>query len=263
MSRKKNTQLKIERFFNDEDIDFRIYSKKGMLSILRDIAKRGTRVALYYNEEHDFILTTLLYVSEEGLWLDVGPSPTDNTSALLSDNITFISTHQQVKVQFTTHGVLEASFEDDKVFYTELPDYLLRIQRRNSFRLRIPAKSPLKCIMPLTPAVQSAESAKQDVPAPSREITVMDIGIGGMALLCDDKDVDLQPGKSYPNCQISLPGIGIIFATIKIKNIFEENMPGGQLNKLAGCKFIDLKGDMSNLLQRYVNMLQKESMALQ
>ena len=131
--------LKIEHFYNDEDIEFRIRSKREMLSILQNIADQGTRVALFYGSGKNFILTTLIAVNEHGMWLDVGPFPPENKQILLSDKITFVSSHQHVKVQFVVHDIQNDLFENNESFYMDLPEFLLRIQRREFFRTPIPS----------------------------------------------------------------------------------------------------------------------------
>ena len=51
--------LKIEYFYNDEDLEFQISSKKEIIFILQSIADQGTRVALFYGSGQSFIATTL------------------------------------------------------------------------------------------------------------------------------------------------------------------------------------------------------------
>ena len=117
-------------------------SKVEMLSILQSLADQGTRAALYYGGGQNFILTTLLGANEHGMWLDVGPFPPENKQLLLSDKFTFVSVHQHVKIQFVAHDIQNDLFENNEAFYMELPDYLLRIQRREFFRTTIPASPP-------------------------------------------------------------------------------------------------------------------------
>lgn len=257
MNHKKEIVLKVERFHDEEDIEFRIPSKREMLSILQRVAEQGTRVALYYDEHDNFILTTLLGINENGIWLDIGPFPPENENLLLSKKITFVSVHQNVKVQFVAHHVENALFENANAFYLELPDYLLRIQRRDFFRLSIPAGTSIMCIIPIKPD----NPDQPDAPAVIREVAVLDISGGGIGLLCGEDETELLKGKIFHDCKIPLPGIGIAIATIEVKSGIKFTARNNVVQMRAGCQFINLSSQAESLLHRYTTRLQAEALS--
>ena len=247
----KEVALKIEHFYNDDDLEFHISSKKEMLSILQSIADQGTRVALFYGNGQNFILTNLLGANGHGMWLDVGPFPPENKQLLLSDQITFVSVHQHVKIQFVVHDIQNDLFESNEAFYIELPDYLLRIQRREFYRSSIPASALVKCIIPIPPD-------DPDDPVIMRAVPLVDISGGGVGLLCEENEATLLPNKIFPNCQISLPDIGTLTVTIEVRNGIDFTTPNKAVHKRVGCRFIRLDNQMNILLQRYITYLQSE-----
>lgn len=257
MIRKKDVPLKMEMFSTGEESPFLIHAKTEIQFILHGIVQQGARAALYYDEGKDFILTTMLGVDEQGIWLDVGPNAPDNRRILHSNKLIFVSSHQQVKVQFVAHHIESVLFENREAFYLPLPDALLRLQRRDYYRLLAPVSKPLKCVIPATPSAQ----VKPHAYAPKREITIMDISVGGVALVCAEHETELQPGKIYPDCQISLPDAGTLSAAIRVKNIVEITTRDGVVHKHAGCEFIHLDGKMAILLQRYITSLQSNILA--
>jgi c-di-GMP-binding flagellar brake protein YcgR len=245
--------LRIERFHDDEDIEFRIKSKREMLSILQSIADQGSHVALFYGGGQSFILTNLLGVNEHGIWLDVGPFPPENKLLLLSDKITFVSVHQNVKIQFVANDIENDLFENNEAFYMELPDYLLRIQRREFFRTSIPSSTPIKCIIPIQPE-------NPDDPVIMRAVPLVDISGGGVGLLCGEHEATLLPKKVFPNCQISIPEVGILTVTIEARNGINFTTLNKVVHKRVGCRFIDMDNQMNILLQLYITRLQSESL---
>ena len=255
MIRKRDVPLKIEFLAEGEDNRFTIRSKGEILSILKGIVQENSRTALYYDEGNDFILTTMLKVTEQGIWLEVGPTTSSNQRILLSKKIIFISSYHQVKVQFVANHIESATLDTYAAFHIPFPDSLLRIQRREYFRLTTPAANPLKCIIPLTHSIIKDESGAS---VSKRELTIMDISGGGVALVCEVHDTSLLPGNSYENCKIQLPDIGLISATVKVQNSFEITLRNGKRSKRAGCEFIHLNGEASTLLHRYVVKLQSE-----
>jgi len=250
----KEIALNIEYFYNDEDLEFHISSKREMLSILQNLADMGTRVALYYGRGHNFVLTTLLGANEHGMWLDVGPFPPENKQLLLSDKITFVSSHQHVKIQFEALDIQNDLFENNEAFYLELPEFLLRLQRREFFRTSIPSSTPLKCLFPLQPA-------NPDEPAIMKEMPIVDISGGGIGLLCEELESVFQPEKTFPGCQISIPDVGILKITIEVRNCINLDTRGKAVRQRIGCRFIGLDRQMDILLQRYIARLQSEQLA--
>lgn len=250
MVKEREIPLKIELLSDGESNEFRIHSKKEIQSILRGIARTGTLAALYYDDGNDFILTTLLGVDEQNVWLDISTRETDNRRILPSHKIIFVSSHLHVKVQFIAHHIDTTLFQNKEAFCLPIPNSLLHLQRRDYFRLIVPVKNPLTCVIPTKPGA----SAHMNCP------TIMDISGGGVALECQEHDTEFRPGKVYSACNINLPNIGTLTTSILVKNIFIITMHNGEIKKRAGCEFIHLNGTMAILLQRYLTHLQSENL---
>ncbi|BBI98781.1 hypothetical protein FGKAn22_04740 [Ferrigenium kumadai] len=244
----KDIPLKIEIFSSEDDDKHRITSAKEIEFILHKIAEKESRVALYYGNSNEFILVTLLGVDNKGLWLEQSPNEADNRRVIESKRLIFVSSHQQVKVQFTAHQAGSVEYRGYPSFYLPLPDHIYRLQRREYYRLSTPVSSPLRCIIPMgrTPARKPCE------------VTVMDISGGGVGLTCSETDIDLVPGEIYPDCRIDLPEVGTIYATIEVKSLAVLTSPSGRTHKRAGCEFKNLDGQSTILLQRYVTNMQRE-----
>lgn len=251
MDKEKDIPLKIELLSDGEESEFIIHSNKEIQSVIRGIARIKSLAALYYADENDFILTTILGVDEQNIWLDVSHSETDNLRILPSHKIIFISSYRQVKVQFVAPRIENIDFKNKKAFCLPMPNSLLYLQRRDYFRLLVPAKQPLTCVI----------SIKSGAPVLKNCPTILDISGGGVALECKEHDTEFQPGKTYSVCNIELPNIGMLTATILVKNIFIITMQNGEVKKRAGCEFIHLNGTMAIMLQRYLTHLQSENLA--
>lgn len=248
MSLRKSIRLTFE-LLSDEEIDqFSIHSKREIQFILKGIAKQDSQVALYYGNRETFILTTVLDVDHNGFWLDASQNQKQNELIARSRLIYFVGVHQHVKVQFAADQIEIDEYDGLEAFFIPLPHSLLRIQRREHFRLSTPTVDPLKCSVPLDP--------KQ--PDHRRDYIILDISSGGIALACIENNLDLKEGKTYMDCRISLPG-GMINVSIQVKNIFPITKPTGDIIKRAGCKFIDLDGKVEIQLQRFITQLQRSS----
>jgi c-di-GMP-binding flagellar brake protein YcgR len=245
--RTKEIPLKIELLSNDEENDFLVTNPKEIVAILHNIAQRKSRAALYYNEGNSMVLTMLLAADEHGIWVDAASNQLDNRHIERSNRIVFVSTHNQAKVQFVAASATLGLYENAPAFHLDLPRKLLRLQRRDYFRLvTLDSKAP-KCIIRPVPGQAHIQ----------HEVTVMDISIGGVALVCEETGVELRPGMVYEHCQIDLPEVGMLQATIEVKNTFEVSDRSGKVKRRAGCVFVNPDGKTTMLLQRYVAQMQQ------
>ena len=108
----KDIPLKIEVLSKEKDDKLRITSPNEIKFVMHYIAEKGNRVALYYGDESDFILTTLLAVDNTGLWLEQSSNDTDNRGVAASNKLTFVSSHLQIKVQFTVNQAISTVYQD-------------------------------------------------------------------------------------------------------------------------------------------------------
>lgn len=244
----KEVPLKIEILSEVDDDRHRVTSAKEIEFVMHHIAEKRCRIALYYNDANDFILTTLLAADETGLWLEQSPNESDNKRITESDKLVFVSSHFQAKIQFTADHASSVSHQGYPAFFLPLPTSLYRIQRREYFRLMTPIANPLRCVI---------GTSKEKSPKRPQEFIIMDISCGGIGLTCKETDTELTPGASYPDCRIDLPEVGTIKGTIEVKNLVLLTSESGHTQRRAGCEFKNLDAASTMLLQRYITYIQR------
>ena len=242
----KDLPLKIETLPKTQGEKLSVTSFNEIMFVLNYIAEKGNRVALYYNQENHSILTTLLAVDKTGLWLEQGLNKSANKNLIESKNLIFVSSHLQIKVQFTFNQASNVIYKGHPAFYIPLPNSIYRFQRREYYRLSTPILNPLHC------KVTFATS-----PISTREFVILDISGGGVGLSCTGGDNGLTPNQSHLTFRITLPNTGEISGTLEVKNLVELNSPTGRIIKRAGCEFKTLDGSSRILLQRYVTIMQR------
>ncbi|HUW26447.1 MAG TPA: flagellar regulator YcgR PilZN domain-containing protein [Gallionella sp.] len=244
---KKDIPLNIEMLSSLDDDKHRISSAREIGFILQHIAREGTRVALYYGGANNFILTTLLEADTEGLWLEQSQNTPGNRRILESKKLIFVSSHLQVKIQFTATQVSSVEHQGYPAFYLPLPDSIYRLQRREHYRVQTPISEPLLCVI----------GTEKPVFKSLREFTIVDISVGGVGLACSTTDTEMIPGAFFSDCHIELPEVGAITGTVEVKNLVALTSPPGQERKRAGCEFKELDAQSATLLQRYVTNKQR------
>ena len=242
----KATLLTIEKFDPGEEAKYQLTSPREIQLTLQALAKKRSLTIIYFDEARRFVKSMLLSATDKGIWLDTGPDTHDNRLLLNSPDITLVTLYQGSKIQFTSQHPELGNFDSHPAFHFPLPVGITRLQRREFYRLPISTETPLKCVIP--PA---------DYAAPSIA-TIVDISVGGIALKCKEKDFRLEEGLSFENCQIELPGSGMLTATIQIKNLIDVPVTSNQSIKHAGCEFVKMDVNMSMLLQRYIGLMQSK-----
>ena len=243
----KDTQLTIEMLDNEQDSECLIISARQIQSLLRSISETRSRIALYYDDAQDFIMTSLLDVGDKGFWVEQSTDMPKNRRIAEDKKITLVSSLNQVKIQFSINAIRAVTHQDYPAFYLPLPASLYRIQRREYFRLALPLSERLFCVIPINQP-QAGEKIK---------LPVMDISGGGLRLSCVEDDIEFEPGQTYAGCQIDLPEVGKINVTIIVKSLVSISPKSGQMIKRVGCEFKNLDNASSVLLQRYVTKMQR------
>lgn len=237
--------LEFNQFSDKEKNEsFRVYSKIDILFILRAIMQANSLITLYLNNGNSFILTSILTIDadKKEIIIDYGVNEKISQKALHSKDLIFITTQNKVKIEFLCTQIKKTKFKDRDAFSVNIPEFLLRIQRRNNYRISTPTTKPLKCIIPILVEKKSTTT----------EITLLDISCGGIGAIDHHNAINLESGTIYPNCQIALPEIGSVIITIKVKYTYVMKLNSGNTCHRIGCEFIGLSGKTGAMVQRYI-----------
>jgi c-di-GMP-binding flagellar brake protein YcgR len=233
-----------------DDEKYKVYSRLEIASVLGALQKAGTLVTAYFGAGNDFILTCILSVDAEGaeVILDYGADPATNLRALKAGAITFVAAHERIKIQFSAESMRAARFDQRDAFRIALPGTLLRLQRREFFRIVTPLVQPLKCAIP---------PQGKGVNAP-KEAVVADISCGGVALVGFTAPASVESGMCFRGCQILLPEAGAVIADLLIKSTYEVTHKNGSKHLHAGCEFVNMPERVRSTIQRYINAMERE-----
>lgn len=229
-----------------------LHSATEIQFVLRSLSKSTDLITAYFNEGNDFLLTTLIDVDEAGIVLDYGASDEMNRKALAARKMILVATHDRVKIQFAIPGVEETEHEGRPAFRAPLPQKLLRLQRREYYRLMAPVANPLKCQLTL----QQEDGSTREV-----EAQVVDISGGGIAVMTAPSGFEFSVGQHFKSCTLELPDIGSIRAELRVCNLFDVTLRNGTRSKRCGCQFLNLSGAMVTMVERYIMKVERERKA--
>jgi c-di-GMP-binding flagellar brake protein YcgR len=237
-----DTPVKFELLEADSYRNYLLYDNTEIKFVLSGLLKSRDLITAYFNDGNESFLTALLDVDDSSIVLDCGASSEVNGRALAAKRLVLITTHDRVKIQFSLSGIEEIVHAGQPAFQAEIPDRLLRLQRREYYRLTASAASPLTCIL----------SALDDGKLRTIETQMVDISCGGLAVVTAPPGIDIAPDVVFESCQVQLPDIGVIRSRLRVRNVFSITLRSGMRVKRCGCQFVDLSPAMATMVERYI-----------
>lgn len=243
MNTAPTAESRFELLQSDDFSQYLLHDKREVVYILRQLAAKRCMITAYYGELNHFLMTSVVGLSqdERKLFIDVGKNEKEIAEAVASKQLVCVTQLDKIKVQFALHAPEPTQFDRFPALQTPVPDVLLRLQRREYYRLATPSYSSLVCQIP-------APGSDQVL----MEVNIVDISGGGIAVVAPPTGVDFQPEMTFPKCRLILPDHGIITATLKVKNVFKMTNPNGIESIRIGCQFLNLPVQMANTIQRYI-----------
>jgi c-di-GMP-binding flagellar brake protein YcgR len=223
---------------------FTLHSRTEILFLLRAIQKRKLLVNLDLLASRQIIVTSVLKVNEASntLILDSARGDALNHELLSGKGAEFVTQLDGVSITFATGPVILCEYEKLPALRIALPKSMIRLQRREHFRVQMPIANPVRCIIPML-------SAEDSEPISTH---IVDIGCGGVALADISGRLGNTTGRMLPDCKLLLPETDAIVTTLEIRNSAQIRLHNGAFQTRLGCKFIDLPNDMAAKLQRFV-----------
>jgi c-di-GMP-binding flagellar brake protein YcgR len=229
-----------------DDERFHVHARLEVLQILRAIAQTGSVISMHADRGPTFALSTLLAVDADTgcMYLDAGKDNAVNQRLIASSQVLCVSSQDRVKIQFYADLLEVVEFDQRPAFQAKLPDWLMKLQRRDYFRVATPIANPVMCQFPLS--------------GPDVALALRDIGLGGMCVIGTHTQVNLEVGTVHSSCRLDLPEIGMVTLGIRVQNFHEATLKNGLSNRLTGLQFLKLTGSAQNLIQRYVSKLERD-----
>lgn len=224
---------------------------------LRALLKHHTLITVYLDDGKTFFLSTLLSIDENAnqLILDGSNHASSNDAALKAARITLSAPLEKIKIQIRLPGLSLANIGGKKALIGRFPASILRLQRREFFRVETPHHTtPLRCKLAIP--TTSGGHAVVDYP-------LYDLSGGGLSLLGPVGDAELfSLGALFHDCRLEVPGESVLSVNLRICEVLKMEMLDGQQQLRLGCEFVSLPGTRMAFIERYITRLERERKAL-
>lgn len=236
---------------SDDEIEDRYFllGRMEILSVLNDLIHFREPVTVYFNGGRDFFQTILLEARADALVFDLSGDPEANRHLPASSTCLFVSHLNGIRVQFLGTQPVRFSWGGSDAFCVPLPERLVRVQRRESYRILLPVARPLVARL-----YAEDDSAIGEWPA-------HDLSVGGLGLAL----VGLPPfeaGQAIARLVLTLPLPVTIDCAAQVRHITQtaERQEGNRYR--IGLSFVDLAPAASVAIQRYITRIEHQRRGL-
>lgn len=225
-------------------------SRSDVITTLNDLSKKPDLITAYYNRGHGSMITTVVEVLPERdlVILECGPDAHNNEQLLATGSTTCLSKHNEIDIRFQLHNLRSARLHGQQVFAAPIPETLLRLQRREFFRVHTPLMNPITC------RFEDEITGKLEL---ALELPLGDISLGGLSMIDTAHQFHGESGTLLERCILTFPDDSEeIEVTLEVRGVFMHNRNETQQIRRIGCAYTNLGTDKSSFIQRYINHLQ-------
>ena len=223
-----------------------IHSRREIIALLRQLTEKRELVRMIFSEGEEAIATAVLDVSEDSVIIDSAPNAEQLARVLASGSISFDTALNRIRIAFFATRIEPCMHDGLPALRIPLPQTMVRLQRREYYRVLTP-----RCSIQM----------EQEGGPPPVSFTVQNVSAGGIALIDDEKVLDATKGTEYSNCELMLPGAQSVIATLCVMNCCDMTLYNGRMARRIGCAFVNPNAAMLALVQRYVSKLERDQNA--
>lgn len=229
--------------------DFEVESRREIYTLLRGIGEKNQLIRMLIQGESDVCVTSILEVDEtaNAVYLDCSIDQEQNKRVLAARHLSFETSLDKVRILFAAEQIEAATFEGSPAFKIAIPATLIRLQRREFYRISTPVTNPVRVQIPL-PA---------DLGGPT-SFPLADISCGGIAILDNKMILGNAIGKDYEGCRIDLPEIGQVSTSLQVRNSLDLTLLNNKTNRRLGCEFVGISRGNLAAIQRFITRLERE-----
>ncbi len=237
-----------------DDSPFRVHSRREIVSLLQSMMERNQLLSLLIKGGSESIITSILDIDddEDSLVIDAAPSASLNDSILHSNRIGFEALYNNIRITFNVDQARECDFQGRPALKITIPESLIRLQRREYFRIATPIAKPLRVTFRVT---------KEDGTFTSIVTMMNNISAGGVGITDEKKVLDTTPGRIYEDCSLEMTDNTVVTVKLQVRDCKETKLASGKTVNRFGCEFVDLPRAVLAAIQRFITKLEREQNA--
>lgn len=230
--------------------DYEVSSRREIVALLRQIEEKKQLIRMKIKGEADVCVTSILDVDPDSgeFILDRSINREQNERIVNARSLTCETYLDKIRILFSLDGVRDTDFEGSSALAADIPASLIRLQRREFYRMPTPVTNPVPALVPMPFELGGGNAT----------FPLADISCGGVALLDNRMMLNSTIGQTFTNCRIDLPEIGTVTTSLQVRNALDVTMLNNKTSRRIGCMFVDISRGNMAAVQRYITRLERE-----
>lgn len=227
-----------------------IQAAREIVALLRSLKEKNQLIRMVINGGTEAVVTSILEVDVDNnaLIIDCAIGTILNQHIVEADRVSFETTLDKIRILFTADQVISCLLNDRPALRIGMPTSLVRLQRREFYRVITPVTNPVRCTIPVS----------EDTGEKVITLALLDVSCGGVSIIDNNKVLDDTAGRIYRNCVIDLPGLGAVTTALSVMNSKEQTLLNNRKRRRLGCQFVELSQAKLTLIQRYISKLERD-----
>lgn len=226
--------------------DCTLHHAGEIVAILERLRLQRTLTTVEFGEGYAIVSSLLELRRDVGAMVfDIARDAEQNRRLFAAQRLSFVAELDSIPITFDTPAASLVACTDGPAALVEFPKALVRLQRREWFRVSLPLDPPIRCTL----------FDAQGNASPARAV---DLSCGGAALEFDDQGGLSCELDSEHELILSLPEIGRIALDARptsVKPTFAaDNATPSRVR--IGFRFVAIPAKIASQLQRYVNRVE-------
>jgi c-di-GMP-binding flagellar brake protein YcgR len=227
------------------DERFRLASRAEIVVLLRELQARRPLVTATGANGASFVTVVVAVNPDfEEVVFDWGGDIHATERVLRSTRIVFETTLDHVRVRFVAEHAQHVVVDDTPAFRVRIPSSIYRLQRRESYRLRVPQSTRAVCEVPsLAPPGKSAPALR-----------LHDLSEGGVALAGLPKGCTVRSGDRLDRCRLMLTDQDPIGVDLEVVHVVADSGVPSRL----GARFVALPSQHAVAIRRFITRVERD-----
>lgn len=227
---------------------YMLHDPREIARVLQSLADAGALISASIVPGGLPCPTALLDVDRDGnVLIDGNHQETVNQRIASAHYLACVSQLDRVRIQFRLQGLVRVDNDGRVAFAAAAPESLLKLQRRELYRLQLVPGPVVTVELPAT--------GELDAPL---QVRVLDLSGGGLALSVRDDDRSrFASRRRLEGCQLRLPDTGPLAVDLEVCHLSQhEPLAGGTLR--AGCRFLSLSPHAEKQILQYIFRVERQ-----
>ncbi|AKC85396.1 flagellar brake protein [Pseudoxanthomonas suwonensis] len=226
---------------------YTLHDPREIARVLQSLVDAGALISAHIMPGGLPCPTALLEVGHDGgVLIDGNHQESVNQRIAAAHHLTCVSQLDRVRIQFRLRDLARVDNDGRVAFSASAPESLLKLQRRELYRLQLVPGPVVTLQIPATDEL------------PPLQVRVLDLSGGGLALSVREEDEARFAARTrLADCQLRLPDAAPLPVQLEVAHVSRQAPLAGSALR-AGCRFLELSPHAEKQVLQYIFRVERQ-----